>query len=266
MINLDKENDKLPRSRVDDEASKQDSLAALSASLCLEIVDTINRATTLEALFQTAMDVAPISFASYHHFPPIGSFDFKPGGTFYGYNLPTFIEKYYKNFDMSKPDPGLVAIFAKGRFVWISDLPDDPIVANAGRSQALKSSIDLFGEALCIPLFGPNHRRGFMFMGGDLITKENGPYMPYQYQTLASLFHSRFCMMIQKIERQINLTPREAQVLELLTYGKTNQDIATILDISPSTVSGYLEAVFIKLDVSDRVSASMRAQTFKVVF
>ena len=72
--------------------------------------------------------------------------------------------------------------------------------------------------------------------------------------------------MIQNIQRQINLTQRQAEVLELLTFGKTNNEIAEILEISTGTVSGYMKDIFIKLEVSDRVSASMRALSMKVVF
>jgi len=94
----------------------------------------------------------------------------------------------------------------------------------------------------------------------------------FDYTTLGT-FHAynipqaiQFCLNIQNIQKHINLTDREAEVVELLTYGKTNSEIADVLNISASTVAGYVKSIFIKLDVSDRVSASMRAQTIKVAF
>lgn len=238
----------------------------MGPSQFLEIVNTINRATTLDGLFKTFTEAAPMELASYHHFPSVGAFDFTTLGTFYAYNLSPAIEEYYRTYDMLRADPVIIQVFAKGSFVWLSDLVAQPTLFDGAQKKRAKAIMNYLGDALCIPLFGPNNRRGYMFTAGDIIKKKSGALLPYQLQALAIIFHLRFCLMIQTIQRQINLTPREAQVLELLTYGKTNQDIADILDISVSTVSGYLKAIFIKLDVSDRVSASMRALSMKVVF
>ncbi len=41
-----------------------------------------------------------------------------------------------------------------------------------------------------------------------------------------------------------------------LTRGKSNRDIATILDLSPRTVNKHLEVVFTKLGVENRATAS----------
>ena len=238
----------------------------LSPDLFLEIVNVINNATTFESLFNSTLELAPVDMASYHHFPAVGALDHKTLGTFHGYKLPKVIADFYKNYDMQKPDPVIVSIFAKGNFVWLSDLLGESSPFQPDQISIAESTLKVTGDALCIPLFGPKNRRGFMFMSGGVVRKENGKFLPHQAQALAQIFHCRFCLMIQNIERQINLTKREAQVLELLTYGKTNQDIADILEISVSTVSGYVKKIFLKLDVSDRVSASMRAQSMKAVF
>ena len=54
------------------------------------------------------------------------------------------------------------------------------------------------------------------------------------------------------------LTAREAQVMEWVTAGKTNRDIAAILDISPRTVTKHLERIFVKLGVETRTAAVNR--------
>jgi len=69
---------------------------------------------------------------------------------------------------------------------------------------------------------------------------------------------------LHAMHMQVNLTTREAEVLELITFGKTNAEIGTVLGISPNTVNGYVKQIFLKLDVTDRVSAAMRAQTLKI--
>jgi DNA-binding NarL/FixJ family response regulator len=55
------------------------------------------------------------------------------------------------------------------------------------------------------------------------------------------------------------LTPRELEVLALLTQGKTNPQIAEALVISRATAKVHVERIIRKLGVSDRTQAVVRA-------
>ncbi len=55
------------------------------------------------------------------------------------------------------------------------------------------------------------------------------------------------------------LTPREVEVLRLLVQGQTNQQIATNLLISTSTVKSHMRHIGEKLGVCDRVQAAVKA-------
>jgi DNA-binding NarL/FixJ family response regulator len=55
------------------------------------------------------------------------------------------------------------------------------------------------------------------------------------------------------------LTAREIEVLRLVTAGKTNQEIGVQLAISEKTVEKHLREIFIKLGVTSRVEAAVRA-------
>jgi DNA-binding NarL/FixJ family response regulator len=55
------------------------------------------------------------------------------------------------------------------------------------------------------------------------------------------------------------LTPRETEVLALLTTGQTNQQIAESLNISKGTAKVHVEHIIRKLEVSDRTQAAVRA-------
>jgi DNA-binding CsgD family transcriptional regulator len=57
------------------------------------------------------------------------------------------------------------------------------------------------------------------------------------------------------------LTPREREVLQWAGAGKTNLEIAAILDMSPRTVEKHFEHVFEKLGVETRTAAVMRLLT-----
>ena len=54
-------------------------------------------------------------------------------------------------------------------------------------------------------------------------------------------------------------TPREMQVLKLLTRGFTNKAIAAQMKISERTVQGHIASLFDKLDASSRTEAVVRA-------
>ncbi|MFL5653265.1 MAG: response regulator [Ktedonobacteraceae bacterium] len=55
------------------------------------------------------------------------------------------------------------------------------------------------------------------------------------------------------------LSPREREVLQLLTKGQTNREIARKLTVSVSTVKIHVEHILAKLGVSDRTQAAVRA-------
>ena len=58
------------------------------------------------------------------------------------------------------------------------------------------------------------------------------------------------------------LSPREREVLELLTHGLTNRQIAARLVISPSTAKAHVAQILAKLDVKTRTEAAVRATQF----
>jgi DNA-binding NarL/FixJ family response regulator len=58
---------------------------------------------------------------------------------------------------------------------------------------------------------------------------------------------------------QERLSPREREVLQLLTQGQTNREIAHNLTVSVSTIKIHVEHILAKLGVSDRTQAAVRA-------
>ena len=59
-------------------------------------------------------------------------------------------------------------------------------------------------------------------------------------------------------ERQsADLTPREIDILELVTQGMSNRDVAAQLTLSEKTVKAHLAAIFRKLGVANRTQAAM---------
>jgi DNA-binding NarL/FixJ family response regulator len=60
----------------------------------------------------------------------------------------------------------------------------------------------------------------------------------------------------ERLKSKLNLTARESEVLYWLSNGKTNKEIAIILNIGSRTVNKHLEQVFAKLSVENRTTAA----------
>lgn len=56
-----------------------------------------------------------------------------------------------------------------------------------------------------------------------------------------------------------DLSPREMEVLQLLTKGRSNKEISTSLFLSEDTVKAHLKTLFMKLKVQDRTQAAISA-------
>jgi len=61
------------------------------------------------------------------------------------------------------------------------------------------------------------------------------------------------------------LTARETEVLALMTEGLTNQQIAEVLSVAPSTIKSHVQNVILKLGASDRTQAAVIAVKSGVV-
>jgi NarL family two-component system response regulator YdfI len=59
---------------------------------------------------------------------------------------------------------------------------------------------------------------------------------------------------LQELSRQ-ELSPREAEVLQLLSLGLVNKEIAARLEISEHTVKYHVSSIFAKLEATNRVEA-----------
>ena len=62
-----------------------------------------------------------------------------------------------------------------------------------------------------------------------------------------------------------HLTPREREILRLLADGLLKKEIADALDLSPSTVSGHLQRVYVKLHVNTNTGAVAKALREKII-
>lgn len=85
-----------------------------------------------------------------------------------------------------------------------------------------------------------------------IVQKEEAPASPTQELDLIAL-------------KELNLSQREYEVLELINRGHSNAEIADQLCVSLSTVKTHVSNVFVKLDVKSRTKAIEKAKRLNIV-
>lgn len=200
--------------------------------------------------------------SSYHHIPPIGTYNYDTLTRHFSYNLPKRVTDF---FDNSTPanDPGIRYVFSVARTMWLSEMPSVETIVGTSHEQVVKNALDLVGDALLTPLFGPFHRRGYAILCFGKPKEFYDDIFQWQMQALLQAIHIRYCHVVEGLKSFSQLTTRESEVLELITFGKTNPEIGRILGISAHTVTSYVKQIFLKIDAHDRVTAALRASAFK---
>jgi DNA-binding NarL/FixJ family response regulator len=89
--------------------------------------------------------------------------------------------------------------------------------------------------------------------GGAIITPS---MLPQLLRKMSQMMRKSAVPAHEAMEK---LSERELEVLRLMVEGKTNQEIAEKLIVSPTTVKTHVQNILIKLDVSDRTQAAVYA-------
>ena len=64
---------------------------------------------------------------------------------------------------------------------------------------------------------------------------------------------------VMKLHTSSNdLSEREFQIMELVSKGKFNKEIADLLEIKPDTIGKHIQHIFKKLGVQNRTEATLR--------
>ena len=89
--------------------------------------------------------------------------------------------------------------------------------------------------------------------------------VPYVYCTFARVLMQEDGQQLAARLTGHDVTPREAEVLRWVKEGKTNSDIAVILNLSPWTVKNHVQNTLKKLGVQNRAQAVSRAIAARLI-
>jgi LuxR family transcriptional regulator/LuxR family quorum-sensing system transcriptional regulator CciR len=226
------------------------------------------QATTPDALW----DLAVAYFTShgvprikYLHLPPPGGAG-TMGARLRSSGFPEAWVRRYLGERLYRVDP--MAVFSRQSgepFFW-SDISRLKTITPA--EQAYLDALERadLGEGLGIQVFGPGGRNGFCALGLDPEAPHPTGLQIRGFQWACQLAHLRGCALLAAGAAPLpQLTDRERDILEWVARGKSNAVIATLLGISPHTVDTYMRRLYEKLDVTDRVSATLRGLGYGLI-
>ena len=110
-----------------------------------------------------------------------------------------------------------------------------------------------------VPVFGPFDTKAVISFGFPVLAEDVDPAALKELVKESINAHNEIVRYFGKSDRNVELSQRERSVLAWIAKGKSNNDIATILDITSSSVDTYTRRIFKKLGVNDRISAAMQA-------
>lgn len=200
-----------------------------------------------------------------YHFTPIFSKQNSENSIIFSEGFPeSWIELYNKSC-FRKIDPIPDTIMDAGHVMtW-----GDAIMQNS-LSQKKRRFVTLMQEngllfGVGIPLFGPKSREAYASVGFKNPVDPKSDCGVTMIQMIMQACHQKMSRIISESGNVPKLSPREKEILVWVGKGKSNNDIAGILELSPDTVSTYLRRVFDKLGSRDRVGATVRALKLGII-
>lgn len=165
----------------------------------------------------------------------------------------------YTNSGGKMTDPIPDIIMRKGHpMTWVDalsniklDAPQRAYIKEAQR-YGLQSGVGF-------PLWGPQGQNAFAAIGFSDHNFVLSPGLISSTHVVLLAGHQKIHeLTVNSVDQKV-LSARECEVLTWVGKGKSGTDIATILSISPETVSTYLRRIYTKLSCHDRIGAVIKA-------
>lgn len=200
------------------------------------------------------------------------------GGDKFSYQPETMFEGtpsiQSKAFSMGYP-PEWTKLYVSGNRRLIDPIPD--LIMQMGRPMTWQNALSQikldatalahieearkFGliDGLGFPLWGPRGNNAYVAIGFRNNVVDLSPDVIRAEHMLLTAGHQKIQEIVAASTAIATLSEREREVLTWISRGKSNNDVATILDISPDTVATYKRRIYSKLGTNDRVGATLKA-------
>ncbi|MDF0578344.1 helix-turn-helix transcriptional regulator [Bradyrhizobium yuanmingense] len=149
-------------------------------------------------------------------------------------------------------------------FRWFREAPFDPI--REPRAVELVRRARDFGlnDGVMVPIASPANRIGHVFFGGRAIDLPERDLAALHLMALYA-FDRALTLRGQPEARTLALSLRECEVLTLAAIGRSTEDIADALAITPRTVKAHVKSCCKKLGATTRTQAVMIAMRDRMI-
>ncbi|QUL37553.1 LuxR family transcriptional regulator [Erythrobacter sp. JK5] len=193
--------------------------------------------------------------ASYHMSPAFYS-QVHPETRIFYYGFSEELIKLYDDPAFRKHDPIPDAVMQSGRpRTWRRILADTEL--NEKQRQFVKLAGELgMLDGFSVPLFGPNGRESYSTFDIGRRIEASDEQLLQTLMGIGQIAHVRICTIVRdRFMRQVDLSPRELEVLRWAASAKSVADIATIVGLSNATVDTYMRRVYAKLGAHNKIEA-----------
>jgi len=191
--------------------------------------------------------------------------DMKPGvGVIQNY--PEDWMKHYFEKGYERIDPVITYCQSKmATFTW-AEIPERMHMTRA-QFQCLNMGIEAgLYNGICTPLWGPNSFAGIGLASAEKVDSFEGNL------DLVTAYCNHFYIAFQRLnrkkdfpERMVYLTWREHEVMRWAAEGKSDGEIATILNLTEDTVDWNFRNIFKKLNANNRTLATSKALSYGLI-
>lgn len=206
-----------------------------------------------------------VKACTYHLTPPFHSQVGKKS-VVYHYGFPRNIVAEYLDPEVFETDPSPDYVMHAGRTMTWTQAIEGRDLTEAQHSFVQRCRDWGYTTGLSIPLFGPNSMNSYAALMFDAEAGIPDEESALQIIDFAQFSHRKMCIIMNRDkERRIALSRREEEVLYWVARGKSNADIATILDLSDGTIGTFIKRLFLKLGVHGRVAATIEGLSRGIV-
>ncbi len=116
--------------------------------------------------------------------------------------------------------------------------------------------------------FAPKSASGSIIEAAMRLILAGGRYLPPRVADIAGarIASGSVAPMLDAAAGVVErLTDRQMDVLRLMAEGRSNKDIARLLDIAPSTIKSHMSQILVTLGTTNRTEAAMKARRLKLL-
>jgi len=224
-------------------------------------IDQVSKIQSVESAVDWMFDCCRVINAdkmSYHFHSETLSSD-KEIGKIFSHGYPDSWVLKYSSGELQNCDPVAPTVMTQGKaMTWGEALSNTRLTDSekAFIAQAQKNGL-IHGVGL--PLWGPKECDAYVAIGFPDPVSEHKRQQVAALQLFLQTAHQKICELVAEVSPVPRLSKRETEILTWVARGKSNTDIATILDLSVDTVRTYLQRIFAKLGSRNRIGAAIRA-------